>query len=109
MKGLSLGKVDFSKRGNFLKESKALRDIGGDTPKSSLPTQPTQDRQLLELPMSAICSNARKPPRRQPELSCPHTSNSSGRNSSSWFAHGMLKMNYRISNKEVGKIYLWEQ
>lgn len=28
---------------------------------------------------------------------------------SSWLAWGMLKMNYRISNKEVVKIHLWEQ
>lgn len=27
---------------------------------------------------------------------------------SSWLAHGILKINYRISNKEVVKIYLWE-
>lgn len=39
-------------------------------------------------------------------LSPPQLSNSSQGNSSSWSAHSTLEMNYRISNKEVVKLFM---
>lgn len=73
-------------------------------PKRSHPTHQSGKRRYLWTSDEHNLLPTQGNPTRTKAFSCPHISPSPQGNSSSWFAHGLPKMNCRMSNKEVVKV-----